>query len=206
MRVSGISNPEHTLLLIHSADFLRRAMAITPLKSRNHPWDEVVRVCQEYTLSGLKAIVEARGSRGSPFRFLYVSGDGTPRDGKKPSYMGDYLLMRVCEAFRVSRGLCILTMYQGDTELKVLAFGAEHRDSGLEVCVAKPGVIITPNDSVFRSAFATTARLAGFPKIKVSECAAAMIDQVIIGFEKDPLMNADLVRLGTKALGDDANL
>lgn len=73
-----------------------RALAITPLKSRAQQWDEVVRVNQEYTLAGLEAITDARGTRSSVFRFMYMSGDGAPRDqSKKPAYMGDYLLMRV---------------------------------------------------------------------------------------------------------------
>jgi hypothetical protein len=73
-----------------------RALAITPLRSRAQKWEEVVRVNQEYPLVGFKAIAEARGSRSSPFRFMYMSGEGIPRDlSKKPKYMADYLLMRV---------------------------------------------------------------------------------------------------------------
>lgn len=55
-----------------------------------------MRVCKGYTLAGLDAMAEARGSRTSPFRFLYMSGAGINRDSsKKPFYMGDYMLMRV---------------------------------------------------------------------------------------------------------------
>jgi hypothetical protein len=32
-----------------------------------------------------------------PFRFLYISGSNTIRDqNKKPLFMGDYILVRVC--------------------------------------------------------------------------------------------------------------
>lgn len=36
------------------------------------------------------------------------------------------------------------------------------------------------------------------------ELAAAMLEQVIKGFEKDTLLNDDLVRIGRKALQDEA--
>jgi len=93
----------------------------------------------------------------------------------------------------------MLMSVQGDTENKVLAFAAEHKAAGFEACVAKPAVIGTPGPSV-KNVFLSTANWVGLPKIEVSECAAAMIDQVINGFEKEPLDNTDLVRLGRKAL------
>lgn len=37
-------------------------------------------------------------------------------------------------------------------------------------------------------------------KIGVRELAAAMVDQVSNGFEKEPLENADLARIGKKVL------
>jgi hypothetical protein len=44
--------------------------------------------------------------------------------------------------------------------------------------------------------------VASLPAISVVEISAAMLDQVVNGFEKDPLMNQDLVRIGQKALSD----
>jgi hypothetical protein len=38
------------------------------------------------------------------------------------------------------------------------------------------------------------------PAIKLEVVAAAILDQVIKGFEKDPLETADLQRIGTKVL------
>jgi len=95
MPVYGNYCPYHAALDLHNlVDY--RTLAITPLKSLSHKWDEVVRVCQEYPLYGLKAMAEARGSRTKPFRFMYMSGDGAPRDmSKKPVVLRDYLLMRV---------------------------------------------------------------------------------------------------------------
>lgn len=40
----------------------------------------------------------------------------------------------------------------------------------------------------------------GIPNIEVEEVAAAMIDQVVGGFEKNTLTNDDLIRIGQTAL------
>lgn len=72
----------------------RRTVAITPFRSGNFDFDEVKRVCQTCTLSGLQAMYEAQ--EGRPFRFLYLSAEGTPDDPtKRPMFMGDYQIMRV---------------------------------------------------------------------------------------------------------------
>jgi hypothetical protein len=196
-------NLADAVLLTRIANSWARALAITPLKSRAQKWDEVVRVNQEYPLVGLKAIAEARGSRSSVFRFMYMSGESAPRDSsKKPAVMGDYLLMRVCHA--VSSLACPSTLMfsQGETENQVLTFAAEHKDAGFEACVAKPG-LITSAGSPLKTMFITAASWVGASKVDVSECVAAMIDQVMNGFEKDPLANADLVTLGRKVLERD---
>lgn len=38
------------------------------------------------------------------------------------------------------------------------------------------------------------------PNVSVVDVAAAMLDQVVNGFEKDPLMNDDLARIGKGVL------
>ena len=43
-----------------------------------------------------------------------------------------------------------------------------------------------------------------FPSIAVEEIAAAMIDQVVRGFEKEPLLNEDLSRIGKQVLQNKA--
>lgn len=63
-------------------------------------FEAVRRVCQEYTMSGLKALFKAHDyahdEDAPPFRYLYMSGAGTERDQtKKPSWMPEYCLMRV---------------------------------------------------------------------------------------------------------------
>lgn len=64
------------------------------MKSRGVDFAEVKRICQTCTLAGLEAMYKVRPSK--PFRFLYISAEGTPRDmTQKPLFMGEYQLMRV---------------------------------------------------------------------------------------------------------------
>lgn len=42
--------------------------------------------------------------------------------------------------------------------------------------------------------------MIGLPKIQLNEVAAALLDQAINGFDKETLMNEDLVRIGQRAL------
>ena len=42
--------------------------------------------------------------------------------------------------------------------------------------------------------------LVGVPKVEVTEIAATMVDQVVNSFEKDMLLNEDLVRIGSEVL------
>jgi hypothetical protein len=41
--------------------------------------------------------------------------------------------------------------------------------------------------------------------VSVTEVAAAMLDQIINGYEKEPLQNDDLVRIGRKVLEERSN-
>lgn len=76
----------------------------------------------------------------------------------------------------------------------MLAFAEEHKQAGWEACVAKPGLISSPTTPM-KNIFVTAASWTGTPAIRVEECVAAMIYQVLNGFEKEPLNNVDLVRL-----------
>lgn len=88
-------------------------------------------------------------------------------------------------------------------EKRVISFAEERKTSGWEACVVKPGLINSSN-RLFWSALVRTVGMVGAPVVEVTECAAAMIDQVMNGFEKEPLECSDLARLGRKALGEDA--
>ena len=84
----------------------------------------------------------------------------------------------------------------------MLAFGAEHE--GIEVCVAKPG-FVTSSVTFWRAAQAnfmafTNMFTRTMQTVSRKELAAAILAQVVHGFEKEPLTNADLVRLGRAAL------
>ncbi|MCJ1451528.1 hypothetical protein MMC28_001867 [Mycoblastus sanguinarius] len=160
-------------------------VAITPGKSRGLDFDEVRRVCQEYTLTGLRAMFKAHSEGGSgapPFRFMYMSGTTSERDqNKTPRWMPQYCLMR------------------GETENRVHAFAAEHKGA-VETCVAKPGLITAPGQTLRTIVVTVLNYVASVPKIDVAEVSAAMLHEVIHGFEKEPLENDDLVRIGRQAL------
>ena len=67
--------------------------------------------------------------------------------------------------------------------------------------MTKPGLIYGPNDSMFRRTLLPFGlSVVGIPSVDVKELAAAELDQALNGYEKDVLENADLVRLGRKAL------
>lgn len=180
------SYPDHVIKQLAGADACIWTVAITPSKQAGIDFEEVRRVCQEHALLGLRTIFKAhsegRSPDAPPFRFIYMSGVASERDQTKtPSWKPEYCLMR------------------GEAETQVLAFAAEHKGA-LEACVAKPGFIAGPG-RYWKTIAATALNMVmGLPKIDVGEISAAMIHQVMQGFEKEPLENADLVRIGQQAL------
>ncbi|RYP16372.1 hypothetical protein DL765_005152 [Monosporascus sp. GIB2] len=149
-------------------------VGITPTKSRGYDWEVVKRVCHTSTLAGLAAMYEAGPAK--PFRFLYMSGSAAERDQtKKPRFMPQYLLLR------------------GETENQVLAYATAH--DGVEACVAKPGLILARGDALRASLGSLFYWVSGVRAIAVPDLARVMLDQVIHGFEREPLMDGDLVRL-----------
>lgn len=84
----------------------------------------------------------------------------------------------------------------------VLAFAAEHE--GIEVCIAQPGMV-TSFVTFWRTAQAylfgfTNLFTRAIPNVSREELAAAMLSQLVNGFEKETLTNADLVEMGRIAL------
>lgn len=70
----------------------------------------------------------------------------------------------------------------------------------MEACSAKPG-IITAQGQYLKKIFATGMKyLMSLPNVDITEVSAAMLHEVIHGFEKEPLENDDLVRIGREAL------
>ncbi|KAK6825448.1 hypothetical protein PG987_012942 [Apiospora arundinis] len=84
---------------------------------------------------------------------------------------------------------------QGQGEVMVLDYAKQHPGE-IEACVAKPGLITngTWKDTLMSAGLKVTG-LAG--SVRLSQVAAAMLRQVVNGFEKEPLQNDDLVRLGS---------
>lgn len=74
---------------------------------------------------------------------------------------------------------------------------------GVEVCIARPGVITSSTTwikATVASAFsATNFFTRAFANITLQEVSSAVLNQVVDGFEKGTLSNADLVRLGQAA-------
>ncbi|CAI7616330.1 unnamed protein product [Penicillium glandicola] len=179
------------------ADACIWTVAVTPFRTGSFDFDEVKRVCQDCTRLGFEAMYEAGPAR--PFRFMYLSADGTPRDPtKKPVIMADYQIMR----YTLDLTLMSLLVNQCNTELMVLKFPIEKE--GVEVCIAQPGVIAN-STTWSRALVANIFRVVNvfgrpFPNVQRSELAAAVLNQVIDGFEKETLLNADLVRLGQRKL------
>jgi len=180
------SYPEDVKKHFAGADACIWTVAITPGKSRGYEFDEVRRICQEHTLTGLQAMLEAHTEGGNqnthpPLRFMYISGTAAERDqNKTPSFMPQYTLMR------------------GEIENQVLAFAAEHKGA-LEACVAKPGVIIGPGQ-ILKWVGAIVLKYAmSVPNVTVAEISAAMLSEIINGFQKETLENDDLVRIGREA-------
>ncbi|KAM3071418.1 hypothetical protein ACMFMG_009015 [Clarireedia jacksonii] len=159
-------------------------LAILPSQSKKMPWEEVRKVCLDYTATGLSVISQLPRDSTSPFRFIYVSGSSAERDQtKKPMILGDYFLLR------------------GQVETKVLEFAKDSKGA-MEACIAKPGMIDGPGRGglIQRSILNVGHGLIGFPKIDVKEVAAALLDQVLNGVEKDTLSNEDLIKIGQKVL------
>ncbi|KAI1108515.1 NAD(P)-binding protein [Nemania sp. NC0429] len=185
--------PDEVVKEFSGADACIWTVAITPTKSKTYDFEEIRRVCHTATLSGLRSMHKA--GLAAPFRFLYLSGVATERDPTKtPTWMPEYCLMRVS---RSSHCVNLFHVPIGETENQLLALGREL--GGIEVAVAKPGFITAPWD-LKRAAMGAMIRvMSGVPSIKVDDLVAAMLNQVIEGFEKEPLMPQDLMRIAGTA-------
>ena len=62
--------------------------------------------------------------------------------------------------------------------------------------MSKPGLITTPGQILKTVAATVLKYVISLPNVDVTEISAAILHQVINGFEKEPLENDDLVRIG----------
>ena len=70
----------------------------------------------------------------------------------------------------------------------------------VEACVAKPGLIIGPGQYLKMVGALYVKYVMSVPNVTVAEISAAMLHEIINGFEKEPLENDDLVRIGRQVL------
>lgn len=89
---------------------------------------------------------------------------------------------------------------QGETENQLLAFAAAQPAGSVELCVAKPGIITGHSRGLMSVMTGVLTGLGIVKKVPIQELVAAMLQQVRDGFQKEPLENDDLIRLGQKAL------
>ncbi|KAI0846045.1 hypothetical protein F5Y00DRAFT_264939 [Daldinia vernicosa] len=140
----------------------------------------------EDTDTSTRALADLRHNQDRPLRFIYISGHFAPHSpAEVPKQLPNnglinYGLMRVREA-----------------ESRVLAY-AEHSKGSVRSCVAKPGHIEVPSWE--------KQMIPGLSIIDLREFAAALLDQVVNGFEKDTLLNGDMVQIGPRALGEEKSL
>ncbi|TVY94166.1 hypothetical protein LAWI1_G001363 [Lachnellula willkommii] len=155
-------------------------IAVTPSKLKTMPFDEVRKICLDYTDYGIATMAPLAAK---PFRFMYCSGVNAERDQTKKLWiMHDYGLLR------------------GKAEQNVLEFAAAS-NGAVEASTAKPGMIAGPNTPWTRAIAKTIiSTVVGLPRVEVHEIAAAMISGVVGGFEGDTYLNEDLVRVGRKVL------
>ena len=66
--------------------------------------------------------------------------------------------------------------------------------------MAKPGLIIGPGQTLKKMGATVLKYVMSVPSVGVAEIAAAMLHEIINGFQKEPLENDDLVRIGRQAL------
>ncbi|KAH9907826.1 NAD(P)-binding protein [Xylariomycetidae sp. FL2044] len=159
------------------ADACIWTVALTPTKSRLYAMEDVKRICLTSTLAGFRAMLDAGVAK--PFRFMYLSGATVDRDlTKKSRYNVEYMHTRA------------------ETENQLVALGAA--SDGVEVSCARPGLVTRPGVTLM-GAVSFGIRVAyGVPGIYLSDLAAVLLDQVVNGFEKDPLTPVDLGRLAEK--------
>ncbi|KAI0598782.1 hypothetical protein F4775DRAFT_592208 [Biscogniauxia sp. FL1348] len=146
-----------------------RTVAISPTKSKLYDFQEVRRMCQTSTLA-------APTSPALPLPVRERRGRGA-RAGKGAA--AEYLQMR------------------GETESKLPALASEL--GGVEVGIARPGLISAPGAIVRSVLVAGVGWASGVSSISVTEIAAVMLDQVVGGLDKEPLNPADLARLAAKS-------
>jgi hypothetical protein len=79
---------------------------------------------------------------------------------------------------------------QGETEAHAVEFAAQS-GGNVEAQAVRPGIIDVAGQE--------RRNVPNVPNVALDDVAATVLDQLIHGFEKDPLRNDDLVRIAKKA-------
>ncbi|KAJ5176057.1 uncharacterized protein N7482_001934 [Penicillium canariense] len=160
------------------ADACIWTIAVTPMKLNTVPWEETCKISRDYATTAIQALHALRQTPDKPRRFIYMSGHFAPRSrAEVPEELQNH-------------GLIDYGLLRGETEALVLAYG-EQSQGAVQSCVVKPGLIDAPGKE--------KREIPGLPHIDLPDIAAALLDQVVHGFEEDTLSNSDLIRIGQRA-------
>ncbi|KAI1375089.1 hypothetical protein F4677DRAFT_423143 [Hypoxylon crocopeplum] len=175
------SYPDSIKKELEDADACIWTIAVTPSKLNSVPYDEACKISRDYAITAIQTLSELRPNQKEPLRFIYMSGHLAFRNRDE-----------VPEALK-THGFVEYGLMRGDAESQVLGF-AEQSEGTVQSCIAKPGLVDTPGQE--------KRSMPGVPNVDLPEVAAALLNQVVNGFEKDTLKNDDLIRIGRKALAE----
>ncbi|KAK2589961.1 hypothetical protein QQS21_012352, partial [Conoideocrella luteorostrata] len=171
---------------LRGADACIWLLAVTPSSIKTLTLDEIRKICQDYTVTGLEALTALSKDANKSLRFVYASGSNAQRDQtKKPWVLGDYSLLR------------------GECENRVLD-AAKQSNGVLESYILKPGLLSGPGRDGIKMQVTQflMSSMIGLPHARVQDVSAAALHIAVHGFENDTISNEDLTRIGQKALGE----
>lgn len=164
---------------LEDADACIWTIAVTPSNLKSVTWEENCKISRDYAITAIQSLAGLSRKQGLPLRFVYISGHFAPRKKTED--------MKILD----EHGMMAYGLLRGEAESRVLEF-AEQSNGKAQSQIAKPGFITSPGRVL--------PNVPGLPKIELTDIAAALLDQVINGFEKDTLSNDDMTRIGRKAL------
>ncbi|KAH8879524.1 hypothetical protein GQ53DRAFT_854612 [Thozetella sp. PMI_491] len=175
------SYPDSVKKELEGADACIWTIAITPSKFKTATLEEATKVSRDYAVAAIQTLDALHKKQDKPLRFIYMSGHFAPRS-------------RAEVPPQLTNGDMIgLGLMRGEAESLILEY-AQQSSGRVESCIVKPGLIDAPERP--------KRTIPGMPNIARTEIVAAMLDQIVHGFEKDTLSNSDMVRIGQKALAD----
>ncbi|KAH8672909.1 hypothetical protein BGZ60DRAFT_430205 [Tricladium varicosporioides] len=164
---------------LEDADACIWTIAVTPMKLNTIPFEETCKISRDYATTAIQTLDALHHKKDRPLRFLYMSGHFAPRNKDEvPKELQNH-------------GLINYGLLRGEAETLIIAYG-EQSKGAVQPCIVKPGLIDAPSRE--------RQEIPGLPHINLPDIAAALLDQVVNGFEKDTLSNADMIRIGQKAL------